>query len=59
MPSIEASSNGNENRKQFSIYIDEQDYSALVKLAKEDDRSLVSYVRNVLKKHINKKVEIN
>lgn len=59
MPSIEAPSNGNENRKQFSIYIDEQDYSALVRLAKEDDRSLVSYVRNVLKKHINKKVEIN
>ena len=44
----------NENKKQFSIYLPLDMYQKLVELADEDDRSLVSYVRGVLKKHIQK-----
>ena len=41
-----------EARKQFSIYLPVDIYEQLVSLAEADDRSLVSYVRNVLKKHV-------
>ena len=44
--------NAAENRKQFSIYLPVDIYEQLVSLAEADDRSLVSYVRNVLKKHV-------
>ena len=46
--------NAAENRKQFSIYLPIEVYEKLVELAEEDDRSLVSYVRGVLKKHVQK-----
>lgn len=41
-----------KDKKQFSIYLDENDYNELLQMAKKDDRPLVSYVRNILKKHI-------
>ena len=43
-----------EARKQFSIYLPIDMYETLVELAEEDDRSLVSYVRGVLKKHVQR-----
>lgn len=45
---------GIANKKQFSIYLDEEDYNKLVSLAKEDDRNLVSYVRIILKNYLKK-----
>ncbi len=42
----------NNTKKQFSVYLDEEVYKKLIALAKKDDRSLVSYVRNLLNKHV-------
>ena len=50
--------NAAENRKQFSIYLPVDMYETLVELAEEDDRSLVSYVRGVLKKHVQKAIKM-
>lgn len=42
----------NTSKKQFSVYLDEEVYKKLIVMAKKDDRSLVSYVRNLLNKHV-------
>lgn len=42
-----------KNKIGVLINMDKELKAKLEKLAKEDDRSLTSYINNILKKHIN------